>query len=117
MPWSFEISFVEANTDLDIDLGNDSETIFLVTPQIIVHPIDEDSVSSIYLLLRYYMIFKKRHERDANKPLNRGWNNFIDAGDDLLSTTGQDSFDFEFLLSHFTKLGPMIFMVMDGKLS
>ena len=41
----FEISFVEANTDLDIDLGNDSETIFLVTPQIIVHPIDEDSVS------------------------------------------------------------------------
>jgi len=29
--------------DLDIDLGNDSETIFLVTPQIIVHPIEEDS--------------------------------------------------------------------------
>lgn len=29
--------------DLDIDLGNDSDTIFLVTPQIIVHPIDEDS--------------------------------------------------------------------------
>ena len=39
------ILFVEANKDLDIDLGNDSETIFLVTPQIIVHPIDEDSVS------------------------------------------------------------------------
>ena len=30
--------------DLDIDLGNDSDTIFLVTPQIIVHPIDESSV-------------------------------------------------------------------------
>lgn len=29
--------------DLDIDLGNDSDTIFLVTPQIIVHPIDENS--------------------------------------------------------------------------
>lgn len=29
--------------DLDIDLGNDSDTIFLVTPQIIVHPIDESS--------------------------------------------------------------------------
>lgn len=29
--------------DLDIDLGNDSETIFLVTPQIIVHPITSDS--------------------------------------------------------------------------
>ena len=35
--------------DLDIDLGNDSETIFLVTPQIIVHPIDEDSVSLPYI--------------------------------------------------------------------
>ena len=31
--------------DLDIDLGNDSDKIFLVTPQIIVHPITEDSVS------------------------------------------------------------------------
>ena len=41
----FGILFVEATKDLDIDLGNDSETIFLVTPQIIVHPIDEDSVS------------------------------------------------------------------------
>ena len=30
--------------DLDIDLGNDSDKIFLVTPQIIVHPITEDSV-------------------------------------------------------------------------
>ena len=40
-----ELLFFEANKDLDIDLGNDSETIFLVTPQIIVHPIDEDSVS------------------------------------------------------------------------
>lgn len=29
--------------DLEIDLGNDSDTIFLVTPQIIVHAIDEDS--------------------------------------------------------------------------
>lgn len=29
--------------DLDIDLGNDSDKIFLVTPQIIVHPITEDS--------------------------------------------------------------------------
>lgn len=29
--------------DLDIDLGNDSDKIFLVTPQIIVHPIIEDS--------------------------------------------------------------------------
>ena len=34
--------------DLDIDLGNDSDTIFLVTPQIIVHPIDENSVGEKY---------------------------------------------------------------------
>ena len=33
--------------DLDIDLGNDSDKIFLVTPQIIVHPITEDSVRSL----------------------------------------------------------------------
>ena len=33
--------------DLDIDLGNDSDKIFLVTPQIIVHPIIEDSVFSL----------------------------------------------------------------------
>ena len=35
---------------MDIDLGNDSETIFLVTPQIIVHPIDEDSVSKSFYI-------------------------------------------------------------------
>ena len=34
--------------DLDIDLGNDSDKIFLVTPQIIVHPIIEDSVSKSF---------------------------------------------------------------------
>ena len=37
--------------DLDIDLGNDSDKIFLVTPQIIVHPITEDSVSKKFVPL------------------------------------------------------------------
>ena len=47
--------------DLDIDLGNDSETIFLVTPQIIVHPIEEDSVSGIliYSFLRKMLAFSR----------------------------------------------------------
>ena len=40
-------NLLKLSKDLDIDLGNDSETIFLVTPQIIVHPIDEDSVCFI----------------------------------------------------------------------
>ena len=39
--------------DLDIDLGNESDKIFLVTPQIIVHPITEDSVSLTFSILPY----------------------------------------------------------------
>ena len=44
--------------DLDIDLGNDSDKIFLVTPQIIVHPITEDSVR---LQLQIFAYFNRQY--------------------------------------------------------
>ena len=52
--------------DLDIDLGNDSDTIFLVTPQIIVHPIDENSVILISCFVCCDTLFQPLCDKGPN---------------------------------------------------
>ena len=52
--------------DLDIDLGNDSDTIFLVTPQIIVHPIDENSVILISCFVCCDTLFQPLYDKGPN---------------------------------------------------